>query len=35
MTKEQEFDFLKNQAEAIKDQLEQIEARVHDLESEE
>ena len=35
MTKEQESDFLKNQAEAIKDQLEQIEARVHDLESEE
>lgn len=35
MTKEQEFDFLKNQADAIKGQLEQIEARVHDLESEE
>jgi len=34
MTPEQELDFLKNQAEAIKGQLEQIEARTRDLESE-
>jgi len=34
MTREQELDFLKNQAEAIKGQLEQIEARTRDLESE-
>ena len=32
---EQELDFLKNQAEAIKGQLEQIEARMRELESEE
>ena len=31
MTKEQELDFLKNQAEAIKGQLEQIEARIQQL----
>jgi hypothetical protein len=31
---EQELDFLKNQAEAIKGQLEQIETRMRDLESE-
>ena len=35
VTPEQELNFLKNQAEAIKGQLEQIEARMHDLESEE
>jgi hypothetical protein len=35
MTKEQELDFLRQQAEAIKGQLQQIEARVGDLESEE
>ena len=34
MTREQELDFLKNQAEAIKGQLEQIEVRMHGLESE-
>ena len=34
MTREQELDFLKNQAEAIKGQLEQIEARMQGLESE-
>ena len=34
MTKEQEFDFLRDEAEAIKGQLEQIEARMHELESE-
>jgi len=34
MTPEQELDFLKNQAQAIKGQLEQIEARTRDLESE-
>ena len=34
MTPEQELDFLKNQAEAIKGQLEQIEVRMQDLESE-
>ena len=35
MTKEQEFDFLKNQAEAIKDQLEQIDGRMRELEGDE
>ena len=35
MTKEQELDFLKEQAETIKEQLEQIEARMHALEVEE
>ena len=33
-TPEQELDFLKSEAEAIKGQLEQIEARIRDLESE-
>lgn len=35
MTKEQELDFLKEQAEAIKGQLEQIDTRMRNLESEE
>ena len=34
MSKEQELDFLRNQAEAIKEQLEQIEARIKQLGSE-
>jgi hypothetical protein len=34
VTPEQELDFLRNQAEAIGEQLEQIKARMHDLESE-
>jgi len=34
VTPEQETDWLKNQAESIKRQLEQIEARMRDLESE-
>ena len=34
MTPEQELDFLKNQAEAIKGQLEQIDVKMRDLESE-
>jgi hypothetical protein len=34
VTREQELDFLKNQAEAIKEQLEQIEARMQQLGSE-
>jgi len=33
MTGEQEFDFLKNQAQAMRGQLEQIEARLQELES--
>jgi len=33
MTREQELDFLKTQAEAIKGQLEQIESRMRDLEA--
>ena len=33
MTREQELDFLKNQAEAIKGQLEQIDARIKELET--
>ncbi len=33
MTREQELDFLKNQANMIKSQLEQIEARVRELEA--
>jgi hypothetical protein len=33
-TKEQELDFLRNQAEAISEQLEQIETRIRDLENE-
>ena len=35
MTKEQELDSLRGQAEAIKEQLEQIDTRVHELEGEE
>jgi hypothetical protein len=35
ITPEQEIDFLKNQAEALKGQLEQIEARMRELEGEE
>jgi hypothetical protein len=35
MTKEEELDFLRDQAEAIKGQLEQIEARMRDMETEE
>ena len=35
ITREQEIDFLKNQAEALKGQLEQIEARMRELEGEE
>ena len=35
MTREQELDFLKNQAQAMRGQLEQIEARVRDLETKE
>jgi len=35
MTPEQELDSLKGQAEAIKEQWEQIETRIRDLESEE
>jgi hypothetical protein len=34
MTREQELDFLKSQAEAIKGQLEQIDARIRELETE-
>ena len=34
MTREQELDFLRSQAEAIKEQLEQIDARMRDMESE-
>jgi len=34
MTREQELDFLRNQAEAIKGQLEQIDARIRELETE-
>jgi hypothetical protein len=33
MTKEQELDFLKSQAEAIKGHLEQIDARIRELET--
>jgi prefoldin subunit 5 len=33
MTREQELDFLKHQAEAIKGQLEQIDARITELET--
>jgi len=35
MTPEQEFDFLKNQAQAMKGQLEQIETRMRELETKE
>jgi len=34
MTREQELDFLRSQAKAIKEQLEQIDARMRDMESE-
>lgn len=34
MTKEQELDFLRSEAQAVKGQLEQIEARIRDLETE-
>ena len=34
MTKEQELSYLQNQAEAIKEQLEEIDSRMHDLEAE-
>jgi len=34
MTREQELDFLRGQAQAIKGQLEQIDAKMRDLESE-
>jgi len=34
MTREQELDFLKDEAEAIKDQLEQIDTRIKELETE-
>jgi hypothetical protein len=35
MTREEELNYMKDQAEAIKGQLEEIESRVHDLEAEE
>ena len=35
MTREEELDYLRDQAEAIKEQLEQIESRMQGLESEE
>jgi prefoldin subunit 5 len=35
MSKEEELSYLKEQAEAIRGELEQIESRVRDLESEE
>ena len=35
MTREEELDFLKNQAGTIKSQLEQMEARMHELETKE
>ncbi len=34
MTSEQELDFLKSEAQAVKGQLEEIEARISELESE-
>jgi hypothetical protein len=34
MTREQELEFLKNQAEAIRGQLDQIDARIRELEAE-
>jgi hypothetical protein len=34
MTREQELDFLRNQAEAIREELEQIDARTKELETE-
>ncbi len=35
MTPEQEFDFLRNQAQAMKGQLEQLETRMRELETKE
>jgi hypothetical protein len=34
MTTEEELDYLRNQAQAVKEQLDQIESRMKDLESE-
>jgi hypothetical protein len=34
ITREQELDFLRNQAEAIREELEQIDARIKELETE-
>jgi len=34
MNREQELDFLRNQAEGIKEELDQIDARIKDLETE-
>jgi prefoldin subunit 5 len=34
MTREQELDFLRSQAEAIKEELEQMDARIKELETE-
>jgi len=34
MTKEEELNYLRDQAEAVKEQLEQIESRMRDLEGE-
>jgi hypothetical protein len=34
MTREQEIDFLRNEAEAVSENLEQIEARIRELEAE-
>jgi hypothetical protein len=34
MTREQELDFLRNEAEAIKEELEQIDTRIKELETE-
>jgi hypothetical protein len=34
MTREQEIDFLRNEAEAVSENLEQIEARISELEAE-
>jgi len=34
MTREQELDFLRNQAEAIKEELDQIDGRIRELETE-
>ena len=33
MTREQELDFLRNQAEAIKEELDQIDGRIKELET--
>ena len=34
MTREQELDFLRNQAEAMKEELDQIDGRIKELETE-